>query len=504
MPSDSIAGFLDRAQASRVLFPEQVEQLIRQPDIPQSDLAALCTYLLARGVVTKFQADAIREGRGRDLSFAGYPVIDEIGPCPGGTEYRALHPSLRTPLVLRRYAPGAFGPTDTAEAVVHRARSFGTVPHPNLQAVIDAGVYDGHAYAVLDQPADAADLATLLNEVGGAMPAFLAAEYGWAVASALRAVHERGGWHGAVRPGLMFVSPVVAKTRDDGTTRRRPAPNATVKLTETGLVPVSPPAAVGPPPLDVLAYLPPERVDGTPYDPRGDIYGLGSALYLLLAGRPPFTGETAEEVLHKVRSVDPAPLATLRPTEAPELTGLVMKMLAKRPENRPQTAAEVCQALAPFCRPGVLPAAAQPGAVPHAVPVPVFPQAVPVAPHAVAVPAVPQAVPVAEAEPEPEPDAWGVNPNAFASAQAASAADRSQPRRRQLTDADRARSRLWIAVGLCLHLTAVGLIIAWAAGAFSSDPDPTPEPPSKKSDSPTKPPQEKKKNKRPNPERDPG
>ena len=60
MPSDSIAGFLDQAQAVRVLFPEQIEQLIRQPDIPQSDLTKLCEYLLTRGVLTRFQADTIR------------------------------------------------------------------------------------------------------------------------------------------------------------------------------------------------------------------------------------------------------------------------------------------------------------------------------------------------------------------------------------------------------------------------------------------------------------
>jgi serine/threonine protein kinase len=492
MPSDSIAGFLDRAQASRVLFPEQVEQLIRQPDIPQSDLAALCTYLLARGVLTKFQADAIRDGRSGDLSFAGYPLIDELGPCPGGTAYRALHPSLRTPLVLRKFVAGAFAPADTAEAVVQRARAIGTIAHPSLQPVVDAGVYDGRAYAVLDQPADAADLGSLLREVGGAMPGFLAAEYGWAVASALRAIHERGGWHGEVRPGLLVVAPVVTKAKEGGPARRRPAPNATVKLTETGLIPMSRSAAVDPPGPDALAYLPPERVDGTRYDARGDIYGLGASLYLLLAGRPPFGGESPEEVLHKVRSVEPAPLASLRPTEAPELTALVMTMLSKWPQNRPQTAAEVCQALAPFCRPGTLPAAQQVSALPQAIPVSQGGQAAPAAGVGQLV-----AIPVTRAqasEPEPEPDAWGVNPNAFAAAQAASSADRSQPRRRQLTDADKAKSRFWIAVGLCLHLSAIGLIIAWAAGAFDATPDTPPtEPKEKRSDTPVKPKQKARK-----------
>src|SRR5262249_49011031 len=100
MPSESIAGFFDRAQASRVLFPEQIEQLIRQPDIPHTNLDSLCEYLEQRGAITRFQADAIRSGNGDALSFATYPVIDEIGPCPGGTAYRALHPSLRTPIEL--------------------------------------------------------------------------------------------------------------------------------------------------------------------------------------------------------------------------------------------------------------------------------------------------------------------------------------------------------------------------------------------------------------------
>lgn len=476
MPSESVAGFLDRAQASRVLFPEQIEQLIREPDIPQTNLASLCTYLLARGVLTQFQADAIREGRGQELSFAGYPVIDALGPCPGGTAYRALHPSLRTPLVLRKLDPAGFAPDD-ARAVVERARTYGTLAHTNVLPVLDAGVYQGQPYAVLDLPPDAADLGTLLKEVGGAMPAFLAAEYGWSVASALRAVHERGGWHGEVRPGLLLVGPVTTKTNPDGTLRRRPAPNAAVKLAETGLIPRRPPVvpmatAVGPdespeapaallPPADVLAYLPPERVDAGAYTPQGDIYGLGASLYLLLAGRPPLSAETPEALMNKIRSSEPAPLMSLRPDLPADLAAVVMKMLAKRPKDRPQTAAEVCEALAPFCRPGVLPTAPRPvvGANPNAVAV-----------------VVPQAVPVTEeVPPEPaEPDAWGVDASAFADAQAASSAD-TTPRKRRggLTEAEKARSKLWIALGLCLHLSAVGLLIAWAAGAFDAGPPPT-------------------------------
>jgi serine/threonine protein kinase len=474
MPSDSVAGFLDRAQASRVLFPEQVEQLIRQPDIPRSDLAALCTYLLTRGVLTKFQADALRDGHGSDLSFAGYPVIDLIGPCRGGNAYRAMHPSLRTPLELRKFEPGAFLPSDDVEAVVARARKFGTIQHANLLPVLDAGVYNEQPYAVLEQPADAADLATMLKEVGGAMPGFLAAEYGWSIASALRAIHERGGWHGEVQPGLLFVAPIVTKSNPDGSVRRRPSPNATVKLAETGLIPLEPPAVDHAPDLAALPYLPPERVESGGHDARGDIYGLGASLYLLLTGRPPFTGETTDELLGAIKLTEPADLSTLRPDVSAELAALVMKMIAKRPEDRPHTAADVCELLAPFCRPGTLPTAAQPVAA--------IPDAVPASAPSTQL-ALPTVVPVAP----PEPDGWGVNPNAFAEAQAASTADTTQKRRRQLTDADKARSRMWMIVGLCLHLSAVGLLLAaWQFGWFSGSSSRTPTTESDKSDPPTK------------------
>jgi serine/threonine protein kinase len=418
----------------------------------------------------------LRDRRGPELTFAGYPVKDKAGPCPGGTAYKALHPSLRTPVVLRKFEPDAFAPTDTPAAVVGRARAFGTLAHPNLVPILDAGENQGRHYVVLEQPTDALDVVSLLKEVGGAMPGFLAAEYGWFLASALRAVHERGGWHGEVRPGLLLVGPLVLKPGPDGQVRRRPAPNATAKLTETGLTPFRPPAAIETPDADALPYLPPERVGSSANTPCGDVYGLGATLYLLLTGRPPFTGDAPADVLNKVRSADPVPLAALRPDLPAGFAAVLMRMMAKRPEDRIATASEVQSALAPFCRPGTLPP----------TPVPVVPHAVPVA---MAVP-VAQTVPVATAA-EAERDAWGVNPDAFAEAQAASVADLHQPRRRQMSAGEKSRSKMWIVLGLCLHLTAVALLIGWFTGAFDnlfspSKPAPTEKAPDKPRDDPNR------------------
>lgn len=459
MPSESVAGFLEHAAASRVLFPEQVEQLIRQPDIPQSNLACLCEYLLARGVLTRFQADAIRERRGGDLNYAGYPLVDDLGPCPGGRAYRALHPSLRTPLLLRRLRGDWLAPADSPEAYVARARSVGMIAHPNLVHLLDVGIQGGEVYVVLDPPADAADVETLTREIGGAMPAFLAAEYGRALASVLRAVHERGGFHGDVRPCHVWVAPLTVKTSADGRTRRRPAPDAVVRLAELGLVPVRPPAADWPTPTEAVPYLPPERLDqADSYTPAADIYALGATLYFLLAGRAPFEGPDRSELFARVRAAEPVSIAALRPDLPADLATLVMRMLAKHPGQRPVTAAAVEQALSPFCRPGTVPPL--PTVVPLASPtLSPLSQPVPLAVAATAAEArIPEPVEPNSAAPFAD---WGVSPPQPTPADA-----RPTPRYREMTTAEKRRSRLLFILGGLMHLTAIALLILWLAGVF--------------------------------------
>ena len=467
MPSDSIAGFLDQAQAVRVLHPEQIEQLIRQPDIPQSDLTKLCEYLLSRGVLTRFQADAIRGARGQELNFAGYPIVDVIGPCPGGMAYKALHPSLRTPVILRRLRADWLAPLENGASYVNRVRAIGMCPHPNAVPVLDAGFYCDEPYVVIDPPTGTADLQTLTAEVGGAMPGFLAAEYGRAVASVLRLVHHLGGVHGDVRPANLLVGPLIVRPGADGLERRRPAPDAVVRLAEVGLVPLRPPASQLMPDLAVLPYLPPERVDSNVYNERSDIYGLGATLYYFLTGRPPLAGVNPSELLLRVRDSQPISLSVLRPDLADELVALVGQMMEKDPSRRPATAQDVESALTPFCRPGTVPPQPPPSPVPMAAP----------ASGVAIAEAVAAAVPVEEST-----EAWGVDPGAFAEVHATADA---APRKRATTDADKNRTRMLLFLGGLLHLTGVSLLIAWALGAFDSPPPPEePSPPTQKKEEP--------------------
>lgn len=322
MSSDSVASFLDQARASRLILPDQVDDLVRRPDVPRKDLAAVCDFLRDRGVLTAYQADLIRAGRVGELTFAGYPVVGELGPCPGGAAYRALHPSLRTPVILRRIRPDWVEAGDNLSAYVQRAQTACPVVHPHLANLLDAGVYQDEPYATLE-PFDAADLHTLVADIGP-MPATLAANYAWQVALALQAAHARGLTHGGVRPEVLFVGPLtlLATPRPDGSPRFRPTPTATVKLFELGLVP---------------------RSGGEP-TPAGDVAALGATLHYLLTGREPTAGGPT--------------LAAQRPDLPAELTELVREMTAADPDVRP-TAAVVADRLArvaPPSRPVVPPA----------------------------------------------------------------------------------------------------------------------------------------------------
>jgi serine/threonine-protein kinase len=93
--------------------------------------------------------------------------------------------------------------------------------------------------------------------------------------------------------------------------------------------------------LGTPTYLSPEQAQGHPVDGRADLYSLGVVLYELLAGRPPFTGDSPVAIAYKQVNETPVPPSQLNADVAPRLDAVVMKALAKNPANRYQTAGEL-------------------------------------------------------------------------------------------------------------------------------------------------------------------
>lgn len=339
MPSDSVESFLDKARENRLLPTEQVYELVRQSEVPQANVPALCDALVSRGLLTRFQANRIREGRVHELAFAGYPIIDDLGPCPGGFALKATHPSLRTPIVLRRISTDWLTPADNLSAYIQRAQQVSTVIHPYLATLLEAGAYEDQLFVVLE-PTDGAHLEELVRDIGP-MPEFLACRSMYQAALALEAAHKAGHIHGDVRPGVIFLHPLQpsSRKRPDGSTIHRPAPDAAVKVAELGLVPRRPALldwfVNRPASWQDWAYLPPERLTSGSTTTAGDVFGLGQTLVYLLTGQPPLTANNHQELLDMIGRAQPRPLAALRPDLSAGLIDLVKHMIDRDPACRP-------------------------------------------------------------------------------------------------------------------------------------------------------------------------
>jgi serine/threonine protein kinase len=483
MASESVTQFLDKAQASRVLHPDQVADLFRSPEAPQDDLSAVCSFLEQQGALTRYQVEQIRQGRGDELTFAGYPILERLPDLPSGPTFKALHPSLRTPVYLRHIHPDWVAPADTIPSFLQRAQAASLLTHPNMVHVLDVGEANGTPYVALEF-VDGRDLRALVKDIGP-MPVFLAAEFGRQLAQVLQFAHERGQVHRDVRPANLIAAPVIRSSRKtaDGRQLYRPAQNAALKLADLGLIPVRPTGLalaqqVGVP-AGLFEYLPPERVDQTVADPRADLYGLGASLYYVLSGRPPFAAQSPDEMLGKVKAVEPAPLELLRPDAPAPLINAVKRLMSKRAENRPESAQEVADALAPLCRqssPAV--------AVPTGVSVPAeYP---PDASNAFAFTShhrrgredeepVDAHLQLESSEPPFGAtgfSGWVDEPADDGPAQPQETlAPRKPPAKKNSTT--------WIVAGVCLHLTAIALLVAWLAGAFTRSSPPPQDPPKK-------------------------
>ena len=212
------------------------------------------------------------------------------------------------------------------------AKAAAAIGHPEVVTVYDAGA-DGPTRFIVMELVPGRSLAEILRERGHKpLEPDQAARIAAQVADALSAAHAAGIIHRDIKPGNIMLTPGGSvKVLDFGIARALDSHT----LTQTATV------------LGTSAYMSPEQALGQPADARSDIYSLGCVLYEMLTGEPPFTAEVSAAVLHQHVRVEPKPARERNPAIPPALGDLVMQMLAKSPNDRPQTAAEVRDRLGP-------------------------------------------------------------------------------------------------------------------------------------------------------------
>jgi hypothetical protein len=249
-----------------------------------------------------------------------------LGQGGMGAVYRSLHPQLNRPVAIKMIVGG--GDEQAQQRFLREAQLVANLAHPNIVRIFDVDTHGGQPYIVMDF-VEGGSLASRL--AAGPLPLAQALPILTTLADALGYAHGQGIVHRDLKPANVLLrsdgSPVLA---DFGIARLAEA-GAAAQLTATGAV------------LGTVAYMAPEQLRGNA-DARSDIYALGVLIFEALSGRRPFEGDTGQILLGHLQE-QPPPLRSIAPQLPGSVELLVARMLAKDPAQRPQSAAEVAEAL---------------------------------------------------------------------------------------------------------------------------------------------------------------
>jgi eukaryotic-like serine/threonine-protein kinase len=203
--------------------------------------------------------------------------------------------------------------------------------HPHILPLYDSGAAGAFLYYVMPYVEGESLRDRLTREKQ--LPLDDALQIAREVADALSYAHSRGVVHRDIKPENILLESGHAVVADFGIARALDAAGGE-RLTETGI-------AVGTP-----AYMSPEQAAGErDLDGRSDLYALGCVLYEMLAGQPPFTGPTAESLVHQHLTATPPPITQLRPAVPPAVSTALQRALAKAPADRFNPVAQFSDAL---------------------------------------------------------------------------------------------------------------------------------------------------------------
>jgi serine/threonine protein kinase len=337
---DQLVELLEK---SELLEPEKIAQAreaAKRTDNPKS----LAKALVRQGWLSRWQAGQLLAGRAV-TSLGKYRLIDLLGGGRAGGVFLAEHTKMGRRVALK-IVPKRLG-RDPAllEQFLAQARAIAALDHPNIVHAYSVDSERDQYYLVMEY-VEGQDLARMV-EAQGPLPFGKAARYVQQAADGLAHAHSRNMIHGDVKPANLMVNQQdVVKILDLGMARltaglqdAAPEQDGSPEEAATPEDSERPPSAVD--------YLAPEQVsENSALDGRVDVYSLGCTFYFLLTGKPPFPEGTLDERVLKHQTEAPREIPELRPDAPQELVEICNRMMAKKPDERFQSADDVSQALA--------------------------------------------------------------------------------------------------------------------------------------------------------------
>lgn len=273
-------------------------------------------------------------------TLAGKYLVEEVLGVGGmGVVVAAKHVQLDQRVAIKYLLPAALLNPEVVERFAREARAAAKIRGEHVARVIDVGRFDDGAPYMIMEYLEGHDLAKHL-ETRGPLPIEDAIRYILETCEALAEAHAAKIVHRDLKPSNLFLATqpdksAIIKVLDFGISKTGDAPSAA--LTKTSAL------------MGTAFYMSPEQLTNPKgVDHRSDIWALGVILYELLAGRPPFVGESVPEIIGAILANEPDGIRTLRAEVPPGLEAVIVKCMQSKAAERHQNVAELAAALSPY------------------------------------------------------------------------------------------------------------------------------------------------------------
>ena len=325
--------FVSLVRRSGLISDDQLDAFLAQSCLPPEDTLAMADALCTARLVTPWQRDKLLEGRYKGFFLGKYKILDQLGSGAMGTVFLAEHRVMRHRVAIKTLAKRLLGNDTYIRRFEQEARAAAAVNHPRVVRAFD---FDsaGDVYFLVMEYVEGEDLYKIVLR-DGVLPIPVAAQCVQQTAEGLTAAHEAGLIHRDIKPSNLLVD-LQGNVRilDLGLARLIDDESPSLTLVTDSKM------------IGTVDYLAPEQARNSHHiDHRADLYSLGCTFYFLLTGRPPFDdGPLTQRVIEHQTKL-PVDIRQLRRDCPAELAFICHKLLAKSPNDRFQTAAEVAEAV---------------------------------------------------------------------------------------------------------------------------------------------------------------
>jgi serine/threonine protein kinase len=269
-----------------------------------------------------------------DTKLGPYVVVEALGAGGMGEVYRARDTRLDRDVAIKVLPPHLSQEPTLRQRMEREAKAISGLNHPNICTLHDIGRDDGIDYLVMEY-LQGETLGQRFEKGPLGLPEVF--EIAIQIADALDAAHKSGIVHRDLKPANVMLTASGAKLLDFGlakinigaTNEMTASPTMTSPLTTQGTL------------IGTFQYMAPEQLEGAEADARSDIFAFGMVLYEMATGHRVFEGKTQAAVIAKIMESEPVPPTTLQPLLPPALGRLIETCLAKQPDQRWQTAADL-------------------------------------------------------------------------------------------------------------------------------------------------------------------